>query len=447
MDEEVYTSVDRLIDEGSRFRRYQAAVVAMCLSCLILDGFDVQAIGYVAPAIIREWGISKSALTPVFSAGLFGMLVGSFVLSSLADRVGRRPVLICATVFFSICMILTSLVQSLPALIVLRFVTGFGLGGVMPNAMALAGEYSPKRVRVTVMMIVASGFTIGAALGGVAAASLIAAAGWRSVFVVGGLVPLLLSTVMFFSLPESLSFRLSRGAKALDLLPILKRIRPNWTPPARLHLLVEERGEDTGSIADLFAPARRFGTFILWSLNFMNLIVLYFLSSWLPTLLTSTGRPESVAILAGTAVQIGGIVGTLIMGKLIDRHGFKRVLMPVFLVAGAAIFAIGQPLPTWGLFAAVAAAGFCIVGGQPALNSLAASFYPPAIRSTGIGWSLGVGRIGSVLGPVIGGVLIGRDWSNAGLFAILVLPVAALFALMSIMPPLPTGSAVAVDHH
>lgn len=180
--------VSGLIDD-SRFGTYQLMIVTLCALCLVMDGFDVQAMGYVAPVVIREWGIAKETLSPVFGAGLFGMLVGSLAFSALADRVGRRPVLIAATFFFSICMFATGFSHSIAELVGWRFAAGLGLGCIMPNAMALAGEYSPRRIRVTIMMIVSCGFTIGGVVGGLITASLIPHFGWRAVFFVGGAIP------------------------------------------------------------------------------------------------------------------------------------------------------------------------------------------------------------------------------------------------------------------
>ncbi|AGK50474.1 sugar (and other) transporter family protein [Burkholderia thailandensis MSMB121] len=174
--------------DNRRFGAYQWAIVALCAACLVMDGFDVQAMGYVAPVVIREWGIAKEALSPVFGAGLFGMLIGSLVFSALADRIGRRPVLIGATLCFSVCMIATGFAQAIPQLIGWRFAAGFGLGCIMPNAMMLAGEYSPRRIRVSLMMIVSCGFTVGGVAGGLITAALIPHVGWRAVFFVGSAV-------------------------------------------------------------------------------------------------------------------------------------------------------------------------------------------------------------------------------------------------------------------
>jgi AAHS family 4-hydroxybenzoate transporter-like MFS transporter len=370
---------------------------------VLMDGFDVQAMAFVAPAIVREWGINSAMLGPVFGAGLFGMLVGSLTLSVLADRVGRRPVLIGATLLFACGMLVTTRVTTVGELEAIRFVTGLGLGAIMPNAMAIAAEYSLAKKGVTLMMLVACGFTAGAVIGGLVAAALIPAFGWHSVFYVGGAFPLIVAALMVPGLPESKEFVAERAVP-----------RANTRPP----------------VVELFRDDRARTTILLWAVNFLNLIDLYFLANWLPTIATSAGMTMSRAVLLGTTLLVGGVLGTLFMAPVIDRAGYRRTLAPLFVVAAVAITTIGRAgVPPVLLFAIVSVAGMCIVGAQPALNSLAASYYPTALRSTGVGWSLGIGRIGSIIGPVLGGELIRRHWSNSAIFAAVAAP-AAVSALL-----------------
>ncbi len=380
----------------------QLRVLVLVGLAVLMDGFDVQAMGFVAPAIVRSWNVSASTLGPVFGAGLFGMLVGSLSLSVLADRVGRRPVLIGATLFFACGMLATTRVTTIGQLEVIRFVTGLGLGAIMPNAMAIAGENSAPENRVTLMMLVSCWFTGGAVIGGLVSAALIPEFGWQSVFYVGGAFPVVLAALMMVGVPESKEFVAERTAET-------KRRAP---------------------MTQLFQDGRTRTTLLLWAVNFLNLINLYFLANWLPTIATSAGMTASRAVLLGTTLQVGGVVGTIVMGPVIDRAGFRRVLVPVFLAAGVAIAMIGRPgMSVTALFAVVGVAGLCIIGGQPAVNALAASYYPTSLRSTGIGWSLGVGRVGSIIGPTLGGALIQRHWENSSIFAVVAVP-AAISALL-----------------
>ncbi|MFM0721677.1 MFS transporter [Paraburkholderia strydomiana] len=418
--------VPALIDNGP-ISLFQKMIMLLTAAAVVVDGFDVQAIGFVAPAIIRAWGADRLALGLVFSASVFGLLVGSFVLSMLADRIGRRPVLIGSLMFIGVCMLGTTLTRTVSELLLLRFVTGLGLGGVMANSMALVAEYSPARKRVTMMTWVSCGFTIGAVGGGLASAALIPWGGWKAVFIFGGIPPLLIGAAMLPLLPESIQFQVTRRRDSDRIARWLMRIAPDVKVGPGTRYVVHEKSHDGVPIAELFRSGRAMTTVLLWGINFANLLNLYFLSNWLPALLADAGFSVSAATLIGTALQVGGVIGTFLMGPLIDRFGFYRILLPSFLVAVFAIGAIGQ-LEHWpALFIiAVLTSGFCVIGGQPAINALSATVYPTAIRATGVGWSLGVGRIGAMMGPAIAGQLIRLQWSNGDIFFAAAVP--ALFA-------------------
>lgn len=409
---------------------FQKWIMLLVAASVIMDGFDVQAMGFVAPAIVKDWGVSRALLGPVFGAGLVGMLIGSLVLSMLADRFGRRPVLIGSTLFFAVCMLATAAVQGVPQLLIARLITGIGLGGVMANAIALVVEFSPHRRRVTLMMWVSCGFTAGAVLGGLLSALLIPAFGWRSVFVLGGIVPMVIVALMLVHLPESMQFLILRGRNLQAVLNCLARIAPDFNPGYSPKFVVHEPASAGVPVKALFSDGRAVPTLLLWGINFMNLLDLFFLANWLPTLIVDAGYPQTVAVLMGTLLQVGGVVGTVAMGPLIDRWGFFKVLVPSFLVAVLTIAAMGQPgLPFGMLVAAVAVGGFCVVGGQPAVNALAATVYPTASRATGVGWSLGIGRAGSIVGPVFAGQLIAWHWTTRDLFLAAAVP-ALLSCLM-----------------
>lgn len=424
--------IPALIDSNS-ISSTQVWILIMVGLTVVMDGFDVQAMGYVAPAIIKEWGVSKASLGPVFGAGLFGMLVGSLTLSVLADKIGRRPVLIWSTIFFAVCMLATAQVTTIIELQVLRFVAGLGLGAIMPNAMALAGEFSPKRKKVTLMMLVSCGFTAGAVLGGLLSAVMIPALGWRSVFYLGGVFPLVMAVLMYFFVPESMQFLVIKGKRLESVAGTLRKIDASVQIDCDSRYVVPEAKQGGAPVAELFREGRAKATILLWVVNFMNLLNLYFLSNWLPTIANSAGLSTSTAVMIGTALQAGGVLGTLLMGPVIDRIGFFKVLVPSFVVAALTIAMIGQPtiaLPL--LFLVVLVTGFCIIGGQPAVNALAATYYPTALRSTGVGWSLGIGRVGSIVGPVLGGELIRLNWSNSDIFLAMAVPtvISALMLLL-----------------
>ena len=369
---------------------FQLKLLLTCAAVLFLDGFDTQAIGYVAPALAREWGLTKGALGPVFSAGLFGLMIGALLLGPLADRIGRKRIIILSTLAFGICALATAFVQDVNALLAIRFLTGLGLGGAMPNAIAMTSEFNPRRRRATMVMIMFCGFSVGAALGGLLAAALIPHFGWRSVFVVGGIAPLLLVPVLALRLPESVRFLALTGRADQEVAGLLRSINPMAVFAPATRFVVQEPALPGIPVVHLFRDGRTPVTLLLWVVFFMSLLDLYFLSNWLPTVLNDLGASVSASAAIGSMLQVGGVVGTFALGSIIDRFSF-RALALVYFIAVFAVGAIGQlghsiVLVTMAIFAA----GFCIVGGQIAANALAAGFYP-----TRSGRRASAGRSGS----------------------------------------------------
>jgi MFS transporter, AAHS family, 4-hydroxybenzoate transporter len=395
---------------------FQIRLLLTCAAVLFLDGFDTQAIGYVAPALAKEWGLSKGSLGPVFSAGLFGLMIGALVFGPLADRVGRRKIIIFSTLAFGIGTLATSVIDDVDSLLAIRFLTGLGLGGAMPNAVAMTSEFSPRRRRATMVMIMFCGFSIGAALGGFLAAALIPQFGWRSVFVVGGVAPLLLVPILALRLPESVRFLALTGRAHERVAELLGFISPRAVFAPATQFVVHEAELAGIPVLHLFRDGRTLVTLLLWVVFFMSLLDLYFLSNWLPTVLNDLGASVSEAAAIGSMLQVGGVVGTFALGSIIDRFSF-RALALVYFVAVFAVGAIGQ-LGHSAVFVTMAifAAGFCIVGGQIAANALAATFYPTSVRATGVGWALGIGRVGSIVGPLVGGALLIAKWSPGSVF-------------------------------
>lgn len=420
--------------ENSRIGPLQVRVFVLCMACLIMDGFDVQAMGYTAPAVLAEWGHDRSVMGPVFAAANFGVLLGSLLFSMIADKIGRRPVIVWSTLFFSVMTIATAYAQTLEQLLWLRFIAGIGMGSIVPNATALVGEFSPKASRTTFVMCITVGFTVGAALGGFIAAWLIPAFGWRSVFVFGGVVPLIIAIIMLVSLPESLQF-LAVSRRRLDQLARwLKQLAPELRVDASTQYVSNETSKGGVPFWHLFREGRAMFTTLLWIVNFMNILMLYSLSNWLPTLVTGMGYEQQTAVLVGTLLQVGGTIGTFGLAWFISRRGFMPVLITSFGVAVLSIAMIGQPGISLTLLSVVVfIAGWCVVGGQPGLNALSASYYPTYLRATGVGAGLGVGRIGAIVGPYIGGVLIGRQWTSEELFYAAAVPALVSTVVMLVM--------------
>src|SRR5579871_6474723 len=333
-------NVSALLDSRA-INGFQWLTYGLCVACLMMDGFDLQALSFAAPSLIREWKIPSAAMGPVFSAALVGILFGSFLWSMLADRVGRRPVLFAATLWFAVLTYLTGQAGSLAELTTLRFIAGVGLGGIMPNAMALAGEYAPGRKRILIMMIVSTGFTVGAAIAGVTAEWLIPLAGWRSLFTFGAAASLVTAAVMVAFLPESLPFLALSGRPPEAARRWIRRIAPELARGEQLSLTAQ-RAEKGLPLGHLFRKGRALTTILLWIVNFMNLLVLYFLTSWLPTAVRDFGFSNLIAVRAGTFVQIGGIIGGLLLGLVAQRLGLGRVLIACFLAGCLSLAAISR---------------------------------------------------------------------------------------------------------
>jgi AAHS family 4-hydroxybenzoate transporter-like MFS transporter len=419
-------NVSDIIDR-SKVTGFHVGVFVLCGLCLIMDGFDVQAIGYVAPALSRDWHITGALLGSVLSAALMGVLFGSILFSMAADRLGRRPLLIAACLFFAVVTLATSRVDNVTQLMVLRFIAGLALGSIMPNAISLVGEYSPRSVRVLNMIVVGTGFTLGAAIGGFVSFWLIPHFGWRSVFVFGGSIPLGIGVLMYFLLPESIQFLVLHDKDRATIGKWLKRVDPSVSIGAGTEFLVRERRLKGLPIVKLFQEGRAARTLLQWLVYFMNLLNLYFLSSWLPTvagpLVKAAGASANVAVLLGSALQIGGVFGAFFLGWLVLRLGFVPVLASCFALASLNIALIGQPgLSLVTLFVVVFLTGLGVVGGQSSMNAFVGTLYPTDLRSTGIGSGLGVGRIGSIVGPIVAGELISLHWAPRQLFLAAAVP-------------------------
>lgn len=402
--------------------RYQIRLLMLCAAVLFVDGFDTQAIGYVAPEIGRDWQLARGALGPVFSAGLFGLMIGALLLSPLADRVGRKRVIVASAVAFGFATLATLLAGNVEELMVVRFITGLGLGGALPNAPAMTAEFSPMRRRATMVMTMFCGFSAGAAVGGLIAAALIPAFGWRAVFLVGGLAPLALAPVLVVLMPESPRFLALSGRADGRVRAILSRMYPTVAFPADARFDAGEAEAAGITVRQLFTEGRAAMTGLFWLVFFMSLLDLYFLSNWLPTVLNELGASVSLAAVLGSMLQVGGIIGTLVLGRFIDRFSF-RALAVTYFAASLAILSIGQASHSTILVGCtVFLAGFCIVGGQGGANALSSTFYPTRLRSTGVGWCLGIGRIGSIVGPLVGGMVLALHWATQSLFLAAAVP-------------------------
>lgn len=423
MNQPAVSGFGQLID-ARPLSRFQLLVGTMCAAMIFMDGFDAQIMGFVAPALIAEMHLSRAAFGPVVSIGLVGMMIGGLVGGPLADRFGRKPVLVGCSFAFGLFSLLTATAHSLESLAAFRLLTGLGLGGAMPNSISITSEYMPARLRATAISTMFVGMPLGGALGGFIAASLIPRFGWQSVFVVGGIIPLFIGGWVLAALPESIRFLILKGDEHEKVARLLSRIAPGGAAHGELVAGVGTHRFEGFVVKQLFRENRGSVTVLMWIMFFMNLLALFFLLSWLPTLMHDGGITVRAAILVTTVAQIGNAVGGILLGRLIDWRFSFSVLGWTYLAAAVWIVLIGEAGGSLELLIPmVFAAGFCVGGGQTAANALAAEFYPTAMRSTGVGWALGIGRIGSIVGPTLGGVLLAGGVETRRIFWIAAIPV------------------------
>ena len=409
---------------------FQKRVIFLCFLVVAIDGFDTAAIGFIAPALKAQWGATPTELAPLFAAGLFGLMAGAFVFGPLADRFGRKPVLALTTVFFGLATLASAFAPDIQTLTRLRFITGLGLGGAMPASITLTAEICPEQRRASLVTLMFCGFTIGSASAGLAASSIVSGFGWQGLLVLGGVLPLALSPLLFLLLPESPRYLASRGADPARIRAILQRMVPGADlTDATFVRPVKAAGSP---VSQLFRGGLALGTLLIWTTFFMSLLVFYLLSSWLPLLITSAGFSMEKAALMGATLAAGGTVGAILIGRLMDRFDPHKVLALAYLVAGGFVVllgnAVGQP---WLLVLAIFGAGFGVAGAQVGVNALAAGFYPTTSRATGISWANAVGRTGSVIGSMVGGVLLSLGWELPMVFATAAIP--ALLAALAMV--------------
>jgi AAHS family 4-hydroxybenzoate transporter-like MFS transporter len=421
--------------DSSKIAGGQIRLFVLCALSLLMGGFVVQTMAYVGPEIIVDFDLPNGGpVGNIVAATNFGLLIGSLFFTVLADKIGRRPVLIIGTFYFAILTLLTGLLaQTAGQLMILRFIGGIGMGSIVPNATALIGEYSPTKRRVTLMMTITVSFTAGAAMAAFVSAAIMPLYGWRSVFYVGGSIPLVAAILMVLWLPESLRFLTVR--KRFDEVGHwLKRVDPSRAISPDTEYVLGEEDKGGVPVVHLLTNGRAWVTLLYWCVNFTNLLNLYFLAGMLPTILNQTIDMSSTAssLVAG-AMQVGGTIGTFGLAWMIAKKGLTPMLTVTFAVAALAIAAIASqtvlgvvPLLTITVFIA----GWCIIGGQPGLNAFAAMYYPTFMRSTGIGWGLGIGRVGAILGPYIGGRLLTLEWGPEQMFLAFAGPAAVSMLIM-----------------
>ncbi|WP_085625822.1 MULTISPECIES: MFS transporter [unclassified Pseudomonas] len=404
--------------------RYQWRVVLLCFLIVFLDGLDTAAMGFIAPALSQEWGIDRASLGPVMSAALIGMVFGALGSGPLADRFGRKGVLVGAVLVFGGFSLASAYATNVDQLLVLRFLTGLGLGAGMPNATTLLSEYTPERLKSLLVTSMFCGFNLGMAGGGFISAKMIPAYGWHSLLVIGGVLPLLLALVLMVWLPESARFLVVRNRGTDKVRKTLSPIAPQVVAEAGSFSVPEQKAVAARNVfALIFSGTYGMGTLLLWLTYFMGLVIVYLLTSWLPTLMRDSGASMEQAAFIGALFQFGGVLSAVGVGWAMDRFNPHKVIGIFYLLAGVFAYAVGQSLGNITVLATlVLVAGMCVNGAQSAMPSLAARFYPTQGRATGVSWMLGIGRFGAILGAWSGATLLGLGWNFEQVLTALLVP-------------------------
>lgn len=401
------------IFEAGRFTPYQFLVCFLCFLVTFLDGFDLTLVGVALPKIADTLRADPKALGVALGISQFGPVVGAIVFGMLADRWGRKGTLIFATLLFGVFTFVTAFLTSVAQLTLYRFIAGVGLGGAVPSVLSLGAEYSPSRIRATVLTTMYAGVPGGSMVGGLCAAYLIPHYGWESLFVVGGLIPGLLCLVMLFFLPESLEFLAHRGNKELKIRKILSRVMP-FGEGEEVHFTTTEKKASGGvPIARLFTEGRGVTTILLWFIVSLASYMVWIMAAWAPTLLRNSGATVQQYSVAYASLMFGAMVASICNGRLMDKMNPFRVLAVGFTLAFFFLAAFG--IFAGGSFAVALilsiGCGMFINGSHTGTLAAATLAYPPSIRSTGIGWAYAIGKGGAAIAPAVGGFMLSRGWS------------------------------------
>lgn len=426
MNQNQTVDIQKFID-GNKFSKFQWLVFIISFLVILLDGFDTASIGYIAPSLLKEWGIAKPQLAPVLSAALAGLALGSVVIGPLADRFGRKLLLSGAVCLFGMASLVSATAGSLDELVAWRFITGLGLGAAMPLAVTLASEFAPSRRRAVLTTAMFTGFPLGAALGGFLSAWMIPQWGWRSVLQLGGVLPICLALVMLIVLPESVRYLVARGASAERIRAVLSRISATIGEASHFVLGETMRAKiaaDHGKsgVALILSRSYVVGSVMLWLTYGMGIVIFYALINWMPILLKDSGLDPKTAMLVTSLFPLGG-VGAIAFGFLMDKFNANRVIMIGYLLTAALVYAIGQVAGNLGWLVVLVFVGGAVMNTtQSSVPALSAAFYPTAGRATGVAWMMAIGRIGAVAAPFLVAELQRRQFNFAEIFAVLAIP-------------------------
>lgn len=427
--------------------RFQCLAIGICIVLNMIDGFDVLVMAFTATSVSAEWGLSGAQVGLLLSAGLFGMAAGSLFIAPWADRVGRRPLILFCLALSGVGMLLSALSQSPLQLALLRGLTGLGIGGILASSNVIASEYASKRWRGLAVSLQSTGYALGATLGGLLAVWLLGHWGWRSVFLFGGIVTVLVIPLVLLWLPESLDFLLAR--RPANALARVNRLADKLGQPALSQLPPPAQsvpGAATG-FRQLLTPAMRRTTLVIWLLFFLVMFGFYFVMSWTPKLLVAAGLSAQQGITGGVLLSVGGILGAALIGGLSSRWPLSRVLAMFMLVtAGLLVLFVASGSSVTAALALGLLIGLFANGCVAGLYALSPVVYDASVRATGVGWGIGIGRIGAILSPTVAGVLLDGGWQPLHLYGVFAsVFVLAAGCLVLLKPASRPGQTVMAD--
>ena len=427
--------IDDLVD-GQRFSAFNLNLLFWSFLAMFADGYDISVMGFAVPTLSKIWHVDTGRQGWVLTASLIGILGGSPLLGYIGDRFGRKTAVLIGSVIYGATTLAVIWLHGFWVSIALRFCTGIGIGGLMPNTIALNSELSPKHLRAMLIVLMFTGITLGSSAPGLLSAWTLPVYGWSVLFLVGGAVPLLVAACLYFTLPESVKFLARRPERRAELLNTARRMRNDLVLDEDVQFDSTTTGPEKGGIGtgEIFGPGFRAITPLLWVCFLTTLMANYFLNSWTPQLFNSAGLSPKQAALASSWYHVGGTASGLVVSVLLDRFGFV-VIVALFVCAAPAIAAIGAGSLSYATLAPLAAiAGFSVLGAQFGNNAAAGLLYPTQFRSKAVGWALGIGRFGAMVGPLVGGYLIKMHLPMRTLFAVASVPmwfglIAALILL------------------
>ena len=416
--------VGKIID-GARLNRLHYLVLGIGLFVLIVDSYDLVSMGIVIPRIAEQWGIETAEFGVALSISMVGVLIGSGASGLLGDYIGRKKTTILTVGIAGVFMLLTMTATTMNELLVYRFLTGFGAGGCIPITIALASEFMPERVRNRLVVLMYTGAGMGSVFAGFAAPYIMAEYGWRGIFGVGGVVSLAVMALVMFLLPESVKFMIATGTDGRKVGQLLQRVDPDFETAGDDEYVIREhtQAEKGSPVRELFGEGQTGITLLAWAVMLGNQFMVFALGLWMPTLLTQGGLTERTALSILAFYNIGGVAGGWAFAAFADKYDPARVLTITYPLAGVATVSLGYSLSATPVLVAVAiVTGFFIIGSSFCLGPYVASLYPTRARSTGIGWALSVGRIGSILSPLVAGWAIGQGFATSTILYVAGLP-------------------------